>query len=108
MMSKGRQRIREPKAGVIYTSWEPIFQYERQQFTELILQNCRDKWSTRHNLNQLLALACMWSVDEGKPLVRLRGGNWSMWEPSDDPEPERQPTASDVLRLRGMGVRWTD
>lgn len=93
------------RQGSLLTS-EQLFRRERKQFTKLILQNCRDKWATRRNLDQLLALACEESVCVGKPLVEMRGMMITPWLPSDDPEPDKKPNATDALRLRGMGVRW--
>lgn len=93
------------RQGVLITS-EQYFKRERKQFTKLILQDCRDTWATRRNLHQLLAIACEESLRAGKPLVRLRGMTITPWLPSDNPEPDKTPNATDALRLRGMGVRW--
>lgn len=91
----------------LYYTTQEYFAWHRRECMKLILQDCRDPRAMRKNLRSLLAVACDCSVREGQPMVKLnKSGFIPYCEPSSDPEPDKKPTATDVLRLRGMGVRW--
>lgn len=74
------------RQGLLLTT-DQFFRRESRRYIDLILRNCRDRWATRENLRELLALTCLCSVGAKKPLVKFRNPNSpSTWIPSDDPD----------------------